>query len=389
MQNFVVSRLGASFFPISYKFQWSPVRQSAFLFLTSFKSKQNPLGDDNFTISYLVTSCGLSPEAAARVSQNLKLRNKTPDKANAVLNLLKNYGFSESQISECVQQQPWLLLSDAEKTLLPKLKFLHSIGLPIPQFPSIIAHNRILLKRSLNNFLIPRYNVLKSVLHSEEQVVRALKRGAFSFLQGNVTHNLLPNVDVLRHSGVPHPCISYLVSFHPASAFTKHSKFVEIVKLVQEMKLDPLKTSFVSAIHVLVNVGTAKWESRLKAYNNWGWSNEISISVFRKFPILMSFTEERIMKSMNFLVNDMGWASEHIARVPQVLAYSFHKRIIPRCTVIKILKSKGLVKNSLNLYSFLSLTEEVFLKRIVTKFLEDVPLLAGVYQGSVDHGDVL
>ncbi|OIW04203.1 hypothetical protein TanjilG_00763 [Lupinus angustifolius] len=133
----------------------------------------------------------------------------------------------------------------------------------------------------------------------------------------------------------------------------------------------------------------ARWESRLQSYQKWGWSREISLSAFRKFPFFMSLTEERFAKSMNFLVNDMGWPSEDIAAYPVVLAYSLEKRIIPRCRIIKILKSKDLIKNSLSIGTFTCRSEKSFLMKYVTKFLGDVPLLLDVYKGSVDHRDLL
>ncbi|MCI58032.1 transcription termination factor family protein, partial [Trifolium medium] len=43
---------------------------------------------------------------------------------------------------------------------------------------------------------------------------------------------------------------------------------------------------------------------------------------------------------MNFLVNDMGLTSEDIARSPGIIMRSFEKSIVPRCEVVKILKSR-------------------------------------------------
>ena len=46
---------------------------------------------------------------------------------------------------------------------------------------------------------------------------------------------------------------------------------------------------------------------------------------------------------MSFLVKEMGCPSEAIAEYPVVVGYNLEKRIIPRFSVIKILKSKGLL----------------------------------------------
>ncbi|XP_061342802.1 transcription termination factor MTERF8, chloroplastic-like [Gastrolobium bilobum] len=388
MHYFLISRFASSF-PIPNRSQLNLVRQNAFLFFTAPASfsepKRNQLKYDNFTVSYLITSCGLPPETAARVSSNVRL--KTLDKSNAVLNLLKNFGFSKNQIAKCVQKIPSLLNVNAEKTLLPKFKFFRSIGVSNIDFPEFIIDNPTVLSRSLNKCLIPRYKVLRSVVRSDEEVVGALKRRALWYK--DLMNDLVPNISVLRESGVPQASISHLVMFNPFTAYKEHSKFVEAVKLAKEMGVDPLKTIFVSAIRVLISLDNAQWESRLEVYKKWGWSREITLSVFRKYPTIMSYTEERITKSMNFLVKDMGWPPEDIARFPAALAYNFEKRIVPRCAVIKILQSKRLRRNSLGLASFMAVSEENFLKTFVTEFLDDVPLLLDVYRGLIDHQDVL
>ena len=389
--NFLISRLASPFKTPQHnhpQFQLGLLRHTHVFFFNSLAPQQHQhKKDHNFTISYLVTSCGLSPEAAVGASQKVHL--ESPDKPNAVLNLLRNYGFSETQIAKYIKKRPLLLLVNAEKTLLPKLKFFDSIGVSPVDLPKMALENQTLLARSLERFLIPRYKVLKSVVRDDREVVRALKRGAMAFEFCDVVKNLVPNTEFLRGFGVSQRSISHMVMFHPSEAFMKHEKFVKGVKLAWEMGFDPLKTNFISAVHVLLHLDKAKMESRFEALEKWGWSREVSLSAFRKFPTFMSYSEERIGRSMSFLVEDMGWPSEDIARFPAALAYSLEKRIIPRCHVIKILKSKGLVDSQLSLATFMCAREEVFLETYVTKFRKDVPRLLKVYQGLIDYKDVL
>jgi mTERF domain-containing protein len=84
---------------------------------------------------------------------------------------------------------------------------------------------------------------------------------------------------------------------------------------------------------------------------------------------------------MNFLVKDMGITPEDIARIPAILNRNLEKTIMPRCAVVKILKSRGLIKSSLRLSSFLIISEKVFLERYVTPFQKDLPLVLAVYEG--------
>ena len=102
----------------------------------------------------------------------------------------------------------------------------------------------------------------------------------------------------------------------------------------------------------------------------------------------MLFSEEKIMKVMNFLVNNFGRPSTDIAKNPVVLLLSLEKRIIPRCSVVQILIARDLVKNGLGFSSFLLINEKSFLEKYVIKFQDVVPQLLGVYQNKMDILDV-
>ena len=83
------------------------------------------------TVSYLVNSCGLSPESAIAASHKVKFQSV--EKSHSVLALLRDYELSETQISNAIKKHPQILVVDANKTLKPKLEFLYSIGIQKPE----------------------------------------------------------------------------------------------------------------------------------------------------------------------------------------------------------------------------------------------------------------
>ncbi|CAA7014167.1 unnamed protein product [Microthlaspi erraticum] len=109
------------------RFAASPLQKaSAF----SFSSAAVSLGDgqkgQNFTVSYLVKSLGLTTKLAESIIRKVSLEDKgNPD---FVLKLLTSHGFTDSQIGDIVTDYPLLLTTDAEKSLGPKLQFLQSRG---------------------------------------------------------------------------------------------------------------------------------------------------------------------------------------------------------------------------------------------------------------------
>ncbi|KAI4349621.1 hypothetical protein L6164_010187 [Bauhinia variegata] len=337
--------------------------------------------ESNFTVSYLINSCGLAPATAVLTSQKVQLRS--PERADSVITLLINHGFSKSQISIIVRKRPLLLLASPKDTLLPKLKFFRSIGVSESDLARIITRDPTLLARSLKKHIIPSYNFLKGVLLSDEKVVAALKRTSWIFL-ADYSKNLIPNLAVLREVGAPESRIAFLLTHFPEALIQKNEEFIKIVGEIKEMGFNPKKTTFVLAIHAMSGgANKSIWKRCYEVYQRWGWSKEDILLAFTKHPNCMILSEDKIMKAMDFFVNKMGWPSGKIARCPAVLFLSLENRIKPRCLVVQVLLRKGLIK-PLSLVTFLCPDENHFLEKFVAKYEQEVPQLLSVYQKKVD-----
>ncbi|CBI37154.3 unnamed protein product, partial [Vitis vinifera] len=277
-----------------------------------------------FTVSYLINSCGLSPDSALSASQKLHL--VTPERPDSILSLLRNYGITDTQLPKLIRVFPTLLLTDPEKTLLPKLEFLNSKPFSRADLGRVLSSCPMILSRSLDNQIIPCYNFFKSILHLDNRVVSAIKRSPRIFLE-DVNKNIVPNITALQEIGVPESSIVFLITYYPIVVQLKHDRFA--------------------------------------------------------FPACMSLSEKKIMSTMDFLVNKMGWKLTEITRFPISLGFNLEKRIIPRCWVGKVLMLKGLVKKDLSLGAFLRYTESKFLDRFVIKYQNHIPQLLNLYKGEV------
>ncbi|RDX66277.1 hypothetical protein CR513_54975, partial [Mucuna pruriens] len=155
------------------------------------------------------------------------------------------------------------------------------------------------------------------------------------FVYGDLVNELVPNIKILRQYGVPQASISLLMTNALSAAYVEHSRFVEAVMTVKEIGFSPLKTNSVIPIHVLVTMRKAVWESRFEVYERWGWNREIKC------------------------------LSEHLG-------------------IIKILKSKGLLKCNMHFSSIICTTKEKFLEKFVVNFQNVLPLLPDVYRGVIN-----
>ncbi|KAK9923664.1 hypothetical protein M0R45_032071 [Rubus argutus] len=103
----------------------------------------------SFTVSYLINSCGLSPEQAPSLSSKHRVHFNSPEKPDSIIKLLKRYGFNETHISQIVKKCPRLLSVNARRTLLPKLEFFGSIGVEGTGLVQLVFANPHVLIHSL------------------------------------------------------------------------------------------------------------------------------------------------------------------------------------------------------------------------------------------------
>ncbi|KAL6129440.1 hypothetical protein ACLB2K_072790 [Fragaria x ananassa] len=340
--------------------------------------------DENFTQNYLRKSCGLSLEGAISASKRVKLQ--CPERADSVLAILRNHGFSETQVAQVVRSYPRILVSNFEKTVLPKLHYFTSVGVSADDLAKAVASNPMLLGQSLENHIIPTHKLLRSML-PHKSVGAVLKSDSRIFMANHGT-SVLPNISLLRQVGMPQSGISFLLVNLSRLVSLKHESFAQLVAEAKEMGFNMKNSTSLHAMKALWCKNTLN-RSRGVFMMSWGWSEDDFISAFRKRPKSMLVSEKKIMQVMEFLVNKMGWPSVVVAKYPILFCYSLEKRIIPRFSVFEVLLLKGLVQKDLSLLHVLHIGEEQFLKRFVTKFVNQIPQLLSVYQGNVDIHDVI
>ncbi|XP_077249367.1 uncharacterized protein LOC143888863 [Tasmannia lanceolata] len=191
---------------------------------------------------------------------------------------------------------------------------------------------------------------------------------------------MVPKVAVLQNHGVPNSMISKLISGQARTMMVNSSRFCEIVAMVKEMGFNPDKVKFIEAVRVMSGMTKLNWEEKLEVYRNLGWYEAEMFSAFKMFPNYMVLSEKKIRRWMDFFVKKMNCKPSYISKYPNILVLSLEKRLIPRCSVLQVLISKGLIKKDLCLAGVLIPNEKEFLKRFVIKNLDRFPKLLNVYQ---------
>ncbi|GMI68506.1 hypothetical protein like AT5G07900 [Hibiscus trionum] len=334
-----------------------------------------PSNEHSFTVSYLVNSCGFSPDSALSVSKTIHF--ESPKRPDSVISFFKNHGFSQSQIRNLIRKRPRLLFTNPDKTLVPKFQFFSSKSISSSELKRILSSNPHALEYDLDNRIVPSFNFFKDLTQCSDDKVFLAYKNCSGILSWNLEFVLPPNIAVLRKKGVPKWILMNELIVHPRVFVVNPEKFRRTAEEVGKMGFDPSKQVFLIALQALMQISKSTWERKFNVFKQWGWSDEDIISAFEKYPRCMIFSEHKIAATMDFFVNTMGWKSSFIADQPVVLSYSLENRIIPRLSVLKALLSKGLIKK-FTVCSLLVYTEKQFLQRFVTPF-ED-PYFLKLYQ---------
>ncbi|XP_077249386.1 uncharacterized protein LOC143888883 [Tasmannia lanceolata] len=349
-------------------------------YLKSISTLSNPNDQPSFTVSYLVNSCGLS-EAAALLAAK-KVRIETAEKPDSVLSLFQNYDLDKTHISKLITNYPSLLLAKPDKTLKPKLEFFRDLGLSVPNLAKMLCSNPYILKSSLEKNIVPYIDFLRSYLCTNENIIFTLRRSSGLFQLG-FKKRMVSNVSTMQKHGIPEPGISKLIMTRPDSLMVNPDRFSENIMAIKEMGFDPLKSTFIKAVFITSAISKSNWKAKLEVYKSEGWSENEILYAFKTQPMCMGISEKKIRKVMGYFVNKMGWMPSVISRNPTILSLSFEKRIHPRCSVLRILMSEGLIEKDLNLAWVLLLTEKDFVEKFVIKNQEKVPNIQRVYQNMI------
>ncbi|KAF8395588.1 hypothetical protein HHK36_019538 [Tetracentron sinense] len=350
-----------------------------FLQISSLKSishiSKSTIQEPSLTVDYLINSCGLSQESALKAAQQIRI--KTTTKPDSVLELLRNYGFTNTHIAKLITTRPQLLMADPIKTLKPKMEFFRNNGISDPIIAKILSAAPSIFRWSLENQTIPSFNYIRSFLRTNENMAIALGRTTWLLRD-------LPklNIPFLRDHGVPDSIISKIIMINPRTLCVKSDKFSETVMKIIEMGFDPSSLVFAYGLCRLLGISKDIWEAKMAVYRSFGWSDDEILSMFRKQPICMAASEKKISTALDFFINKLNWTRAYISKYPTTLFFSLEKRTMPRCSVCEVLLSKGLMKKE-NMGPALKVTEDEFLKNYVVKYQEDLPQLLKIYQSKM------
>ncbi|KAM3410482.1 hypothetical protein ACQJBY_002597 [Aegilops geniculata] len=335
------------------------------------------------TVFYLESTCALSPAAAARAADSIRLASpESTAQADAVLDLLRRYGFTDAEISTTVRKFPIVLVSDPVKTLQPKLDFLASVGINAPLLPRLVSLSPVVLHRSIQDHLAPLFGSLRELLGSNARVVTALRQMPFVVrCSPNSTVNLV--LPALRDvHGLPPEDVSKLVAVHPGVIMQGPHRLAEIVQAVKDVGMEPGEPMFVNTFAIISKMKTPTLERKYALYQSLGFEKDNVALMLRRYPLMMAISEKKMKENVGFLVGKAGLSLEDIVAYPKMLVRSLESHC-RRCAVLALLRKEGKPEGNHRLPVVLATTMKRFLQVYVQPHQNEIPDVVRALNGEI------
>ncbi|KAF5450074.1 hypothetical protein F2P56_030453 [Juglans regia] len=241
-------------------------------------------------LDYLINQHQFSPEAALKASSTFTyLRN--PEKADSVLLFFKESGFSQTHIEQVVKRIPKVLSAKLAVSIKPKIKIFQDLGFAPDDIAEIVCRDPWILYRG--NQIEPSILVLKSILDSNEDIVRVLKSSGW-FLNHDLDKTMMPNIEFLKRCEISSSqIVKYLFNF-PRFFLHKPESIQAFVKTVDGMGFNRKSKMFLSAIRTVSSMSEENWELKLELFRSLGFSEKDILDVFRRVPHVFAVSKKKI-----------------------------------------------------------------------------------------------
>lgn len=336
-------------------------------------------------VNYLIDSLRFTKQDAVSLSSKGNLTHlKSTINSDLVLNLLKNYGLNLTQIQEIVSSVPKILTCKANKTIEPKIRVFHELGLSGSDLVSLIKRNPEIFGFGLHTRIMPGVDLLRKILGSDENVIKAINKSRWLCFTNYSMKRLSTNVSALQNFGLLNDRIVKFMVSNPEKLMV-NPKLLESKLIYVEEKLGISRDlpSFIHAVSVALYCTDSDVEKKMQIFRRFGWSDSDIALLFRNQPYCLNKSDGNLVEKLEYFMKDLGYTPLYLISCNTFFTFSLHKRVIPRNRMLNILKGKMLVNEKPNLITIVSWSELKFLE-FLRSFEDDVPGLCETYMGTFD-----
>ncbi|THU52180.1 hypothetical protein C4D60_Mb10t01280 [Musa balbisiana] len=341
-----------------------PLFFASSLFNFSTAKDQSSEHRSNFIVVDSLQSCELSSEKAAKTA---KYHPWQKNSSSLSIEFFKQSGWSDAQVMKLNQRSPLLLRTNVETVLKPRMRSLKDMGFSDTEIVQLVSScPSVLLVRDIQ----PKINFLRSLLGSNEMLLKASKRNLF-LLSSSLARKIEPNISLLRECGISDKRIANMLVTGSAIVGRSNKCLKEAIKYVEELGVPCNCKMFPYALSTVTGMSLSRFDATCSTLMNFGFSQSDIIDVFRKQPNVWVFSKENICDKMTFLMKEAGCELTYIISHPVILIYSLEKRLKPRYEILNFLEQNKLLDKVYGLVYVITISEKKFRKKFLFLLREE------------------
>lgn len=199
-------------------------------------------------------------------------------------------------------------------------------------------------------------------------------------MSSDVVKGIKPNIDLLRKYGLSDEKILKILVVH-SEVLGHDPKRLEkiLIKVGKEFGISSDSSTFSGAVIVLASLSEETLKMKYEIFKSFGWTDlDIKIMV-SKSPRCLILSETTIRERLKFFMNEFGCEPGYLANRPYVMTYSLKYRVVPRYTILQILKERKVITAKVSMLTAVCSSEPEFLKKYVLPYKDKLPELCNAY----------
>lgn len=264
------------------------------------------------------------PQAMAIAMRYLNL--KSLEQPRSVIQVLKSYSFSDTQIQKSIRVHPQMMFYNVEKNLEPKLRLFEEIGFSGSDLGKFVSQHSSVIGVSLVRKMIPTVEILKSIVAPKHEHLTVILSRCGWLLGRDPNLFLLPN---LKTCGIVGSQLASLLRRQPRIFNVPEEKLRGYVSRALELGFNLNSRMLVHAVLSLSSLSEKTFDRKFKLFVANGFSEDEITDIIRSSPGLIRCAEDKLTLGFEFYMKRMGIEREALVKRPCVLMYNLEKRVIP------------------------------------------------------------
>jgi mTERF domain-containing protein, mitochondrial len=250
----------------------------------------------------------------------------SPARPETVVKFLTDTGLSDIQIRYAISLYPIILSFNVDKILKPRFRELIDAGCTEELLVQLIRYNPASLsfKDACSRLLFWR-----DFFGKDDKALLKLIKGNSLLVTKNVDQYVLPRINLLKEFGLSNPDIVSLLQCVNRFMTQNLDSLRQTIDLIEELGIQRGSRKFLPALKAVGRLSKDIIKRKLEFFKKtYGWSQKGICSAFKKFPSIITYSEDKVKSNMDFLTGKAGFDPRSVATYPDLIGGSLERVLI-------------------------------------------------------------